>query len=184
MHTVTITFAVKKAYVTASVPCRTCDRVSKREIKGEATVNPMNRIDGEVATPSQVQQQALEAAKAEAERVIARGYTCSACYKASAPPHTKDFITNEEMRALNTAAINMVSDIERLLTSVREQSKAALVGRDVVIDGREAQVTEVNVWQDGLVLGYRFYSRSRHAAEGDLLADTHWQRISRFSDGN
>lgn len=82
MHTRTIHFTQHWGYAKASVACRSCGAISKRNIKEYCTVNPFNKNeDGTVCTTEQVKAKAWKRAEEEAARQVAEGRICRKCEK-------------------------------------------------------------------------------------------------------
>lgn len=72
-------------YANANVACTQCGKVSKRRIREYCTVNPYNK--GENGLPKQateVQSDAITAAKREAERQVKAGRICRLCERVPA----------------------------------------------------------------------------------------------------
>ncbi len=181
MRTTTIKFDQVWAYATAHVPCLTCGATTQRTVKEWCSINPFNTVDTpngkEMASRSQVREQAQRKADEMVKRAEAEGRTCTKCKLAKAPAFEHQSIEADDLQRLVASGKEIAEKIEALMKPHDDFAKA-LVGKDVMIRDELAQITGVHFFRDYWSLEYRFYSKSKSAAPGQLRVEVNHQHIA------
>jgi hypothetical protein len=150
-----------------------CGKEKRGQVQEYVTINPFNNV-----SYNEAHTQAKKAAQARAIVVNQKPWTCSNCRKAQSPDHQHVNADYSDLVGIKRMDGNFKTQLANMKKELQEKF-SHLVGQDILIGERRAQIAEISFFQE-VMIGYRFYSKSKHAISGELLSDTEWIRVDKL----